>query len=287
LSIDPDSGFVQITLKSPAGFTIMEITNTGSLTLMDAARMDGTLGEIFLGGHNKTGKIVLMDGQGNNRMVLDAAQTYVACGGQGHDGGFALFPAAATSLVDWKQATVTVNGQAAALGLGGAGTNGSILLVDHNGKNSIRLDASTGDITLLNADCAEDFDLAEGEDDNIEPGTVVVLDENGRIRRSLEPYDSRVAGVLSGAGGFRPGLVLDHKKAKNVRLPVALMGKVFCKADAKYGPIRAGDLLTTSPTPGYAMKMMDRHRALGSVLGKALRPVETGRCLIPILVTLQ
>jgi hypothetical protein len=65
------------------------------------------------------------------------------------------------------------------------------------------------------------------------------------------------------------------------------MGKVFCQVDAGYGPVAAGDLLTTSPTPGHAMKARDRERAFGSVLGKALRPLSTGRGLVPILVTLQ
>jgi hypothetical protein len=65
------------------------------------------------------------------------------------------------------------------------------------------------------------------------------------------------------------------------------MGKVFCKVDASYAPIVVGDLLTTSPTGGYAMKAVDPLRAFGTVIGKALRPLQKGRGLIPILVALQ
>jgi hypothetical protein len=65
------------------------------------------------------------------------------------------------------------------------------------------------------------------------------------------------------------------------------MGKVYCQVDASYAPVASGDLLTTSPTSGHAMKAVDRGRAFGAVLGKALRPLPGGRGLVPILVTLQ
>jgi hypothetical protein len=70
-------------------------------------------------------------------------------------------------------------------------------------------------------------------------------------------------------------------------VPVALMGKVYCKVDASYGPIRVGDLLTTSATPGHAMRATDRGLAFGAILGKALAGLEGGQALVPILVTLQ
>jgi hypothetical protein len=57
--------------------------------------------------------------------------------------------------------------------------------------------------------------------------------------------------------------------------------------DARYGAIAVGDLLTTSPTVGHAMKAADPRRAFGAVLGKALRPMPSGRGLLPILIALQ
>jgi len=62
---------------------------------------------------------------------------------------------------------------------------------------------------------------------------------------------------------------------------------VFCKVDASYSPIDRGDLLTTSETPGHAMKAADPRLAFGAILGKALRPLVAGRGLIPVLVALQ
>lgn len=70
-------------------------------------------------------------------------------------------------------------------------------------------------------------------------------------------------------------------------MPVALLGKVYCKADAQLSPIEVGDLLTTSPTPGHAMKAENPLAAFGSVIGKALAPLKGGQGLIPILIALQ
>src|SRR5262249_55713580 len=135
-----------------------------------------------------------------------------------------------------------------------------------------------------NADCAEDFELS---DNSADPRTIVVIDDGGMLKPSTEAYDKRVAGVISGAGGYKPGIVLDRQEPSTTPRPVALMGKVYCKADAQYGSIDVGDLLTTSPTAGHAMEASDPGRAFGAVIGKALQPLPTGAGLVPILVTLQ
>lgn len=142
----------------------------------------------------------------------------------------------------------------------------------------------TGDVLLSGADCAEHFDV--GDANLPEPGTVVVIDENGALRESSHAYDKKVAGVVSGAGEYRHGIVLD-KRPEEGRIPVALVGKVFCKVSGEFSPVAVGDLLTTSPTPGYAMKAVDPARAFGAVLGKALNPLHSGLGLVPVLVTLQ
>jgi hypothetical protein len=143
----------------------------------------------------------------------------------------------------------------------------------------------TGDIFLQNADCAEDFDIATL--DGIEPGSVMVIGHDSALRQSEEAYDKRVAGVVSGGGDYKPGIVLDRRAPGQNRKSIALLGKVYCKADASRAPIEVGDLLTTSPTPGHAMKATDQAQAFGAVIGKALRPLREGQGLIPILVALQ
>jgi hypothetical protein len=145
----------------------------------------------------------------------------------------------------------------------------------------------TGDIKLLGGDCAEDFEVAADCEDLIVPGVVVVLGPEGSLRHSTSAYDKRVAGVVAGAGGLRPGIILDRRSDRSRRLPVALVGKVSCNVDADYGDVEVGDLLTTSDTPGHAMKASDPSRAFGAVIGKALGSLRSGRAIIPVLVCLQ
>ena len=65
--------------------------------------------------------------------------------------------------------------------------------------------------------------------------------------------------------------MLDKRASDDCRVPIALVGKVYCKVDAQYAAIGIGDMLTSSPTPGHAMKVSEQHRAFGAILGKALK----------------
>jgi hypothetical protein len=154
------------------------------------------------------------------------------------------------------------------------------LILDHGGNLRV-----AGDILLTGADCAEKFAVDDLGD--VHPGQVLVIDSGQRLRPCTEPYDNRVAGVVSGAGDLRAGIVMAADQRHHDHVPVALTGRVYCQADADYAPIGAGDLLTTSPSAGYAMKASDRRKSLGAILGKALNPLSHGRTLIPVLVALQ
>ncbi len=123
----------------------------------------------------------------------------------------------------------------------------------------------------------------------LEPGTVVVVDArvaNG-VRPSSAAYDVGVAGTVSA----QPGVLLGERGP--TKSLVAQSGRVRVKVDARYGAIKAGDLLVTSPTPGHAMvskpvkvKGAAMHRP-GTILGKALEPLAQGRGEILVLLTLQ
>jgi hypothetical protein len=182
-----------------------------------------------------------------------------------------------------------VGGEHKAGGTGVAGTSESGVGVFGKGGRLAGLFQGdvevSGDIRLTNADCAEDFTVCYTE--AVEPGTVMVLGSDGLLNESRRPFDRRVAGVISGAGNLKPGIVLDRQQASCNRWPVALLGKVYCKVDAQYSSIEVGDLLTTSPTAGHAMKVTDPPRAIGAVIGKALRSLSSGQDLIPILIALQ
>ncbi len=141
----------------------------------------------------------------------------------------------------------------------------------------------TGDIRLTSADCAEDFEVAEGS----EPGEVMVLTHTGMLEPSVKAYDKKVVGVISGAGSYKPGIILDKQNNSDNRKPIAMMGKVYCKVDATSSSIETGDMLTTSDISGYAMKASDPFKAFGAVIGKALGSLKEGKGLIPILIARQ
>ena len=52
------------------------------------------------------------------------------------------------------------------------------------------------------------------------------------------------------------------------------------------GALRAGDLLVTSATPGHAMKA-GPNAPTGTVIGKALEPLESGTGMVKMLVMLR
>jgi hypothetical protein len=150
----------------------------------------------------------------------------------------------------------------------------------------------TGDIRLLGpgpGDIAELFAIDGTDADSAQratPGTVMSADDDGTIKPSSRGYDRRVVGVLAGAGPYRPGLILEPDTGAAAQ-PIAMIGRVQCKADASFGAIDVGDLLTTSPHAGFAMKAEDPVRAFGAVIGKALGRLADGQALVPVLVTLQ
>jgi len=136
------------------------------------------------------------------------------------------------------------------------------------------------------ADIAEPFKLSSGD---IPKGAVVVIDEQnpGHLKLSTASYDTRVAGVVSGANGIKPGISLHQEGVVEGGENVALSGRVYVQADAATGAIKPGDLLTTSETPGHAMKVLDHTKAQGAILGKAMSSLKEGKGTVLMLVTLQ
>jgi hypothetical protein len=148
---------------------------------------------------------------------------------------------------------------------------------------------SCSSITILGgADLAEPFEISTPGNE-VPQGAVLVIDEEipGHLKMSDRPYDTRVAGVVSGANGINPGIQMQQQALLEGGRNVALTGRVYVQADASGGPIKPGDLLTTSSTPGHAMKVSDHVRAQGAILGKAMTGLKEGRGLVLVLVSLQ
>jgi hypothetical protein len=175
--------------------------------------------------------------------------------------------------------------------------NNEIIARNNGSSSNLWLNKDSGNVIMPvlqitgGSDLSEQFEI-QGNQANLlpSPGMVVCIDPEhpGKLIVSTKAYDRTVAGIISGAGGIKPGMLMGQSdSASDGWYPVALVGRVYVWADASYGSIEPGDLLTTSDTPGHAMKVTDYERAKGAIIGKAMSSLEEGRGLILVLVSLQ
>jgi hypothetical protein len=137
-------------------------------------------------------------------------------------------------------------------------------------------------------------DLAENyfSDMDLEAGDVVSFDpKEDKIVLSSQPAERFVCGVISTAPGF---LLNANPAERNGKwYPLALTGRVPCKVTDENGPIRRGDLLSSSSLPGYAMKAKpilvsgEVIYPAGTIIGKSMDDLESGQGLVDIFVCLR
>lgn len=141
----------------------------------------------------------------------------------------------------------------------------------------------------VHSDLAEPFELTDK--DKLELGDVVEVDKEnkGHLRKTTTAY-ANAAGIISSKD--TAAMVIGYRKDGTNDKPLALRGRVLCKADASFGEIKPGDLLVSSPVPGYAMKASpvkeingQRLYGNGVIIGKALEPLKEGKGKILVLLT--
>jgi hypothetical protein len=233
-----------------------------------------------IGANGNEGDLIVRDGSGREVFHVDGSNAVLRIGTTGNEGDISVRDASNREVFQFDAGF-------AVLRVGAAGNEGDIIVRDDAGNESIHLNGGSGDIILRNADLAEQFEIAGAVE--AVPGTVMALASDGTLRPAAKAYDTCVVGVIAGGGRYRPGIVMDHRHAMpgGRRMPVAMVGKVGCRADARYGAIRVGDLLTSSPTEGCAMRAADPARAFGAVIGKALTPLADGVGMVEIVISLQ
>jgi hypothetical protein len=135
-------------------------------------------------------------------------------------------------------------------------------------------------------DLAEPFQISGNA---IPKGSLVIIDEEheGKLKLAAQEYDTRVAGIISGANGVNPGISLHQEGVMEGGENVALSGRVYALADASNGAIKPGDLLTSSSTSGHVMKVTDHTKAQGAIVGKAMSALKQGKGMVLVLVALQ
>ena len=253
----------EIDVNNDAGANVVRMQsnadNGGVLQLFD----DGANQALQLTANNEGnaeggGEIIVYDGSGAPRIRIEAEEN----GTNGAASTIKLYNSVGTKTIEFD--------------------------ANHNGTDEGRVITQALEITG-GADLSEQFSISS-EDGEVESGMVVVIDPSrpGDLTLSTRAYDPTVAGVVSGAGGVRTGMLMGQRGSEaDGDVPVALTGRVYCWVDASYGAVQPGDLLTTSDTPGHAMRVEDAGRSHGAILGKAMTALTEGRGLVLILVSLQ
>ncbi len=149
---------------------------------------------------------------------------------------------------------------------------------DFHGRVNLKGDGKTQEFP---GGIVELFEVDDAE--FVTPGDLLVASENGNsvLSRSKKGYNPAVIGIVSG----NPYLAVNNSGKEEKIYPVALSGKVLCRIDARNNPVKPGDLIVASDTPGCGMKgKIDSFNKVGTVIGKALDSLDEGIGLVPVFI---
>ncbi|MDE0058151.1 MAG: hypothetical protein OXI22_05215 [Defluviicoccus sp.] len=152
--------------------------------------------------------------------------------------------------------------------------SGGLYVTDGEGNRAVVLSGiKNGARIFVNGrnihDYAEILELADRE--GIGAGSVVAWDARALGLVPASASNCRlVVGVISGAGGLRPGMVIGSREDGTSDFPVSMSGLVHVRVNGEGGAVRPGDLLSPSKVPGVGMRADDP--LPGTVFGKALAP---------------
>jgi hypothetical protein len=155
--------------------------------------------------------------------------------------------------------------------------NGSGLIVANkdirngqaNGVGNIGTVGGFFNTIFAKATSAQYADLAEMyvADADYPPGTVVEFGGEQEITISSSSHSTAVAGIVS----TNPSYLMNSTQQGEHVLPIALTGRVPCRVQ---GPVRKGDVLVASSTPGVAQRIGMNWQP-GCVVGKSMAVINT------------
>ena len=100
--------------------------------------------------------------------------------------------------------------------------------------------------------------------EKVKKGEIVSIVGDDKLGKSNQSYDENLIGVVSSKRTCTFHLGDESPLYKDtVRLPIALVGKVFLKVNNERGPIKIGDTITSSSSPGIGMKAVDAGKIIG------------------------
>jgi len=275
-------------IRFPDG-TLQTTAFTGGLTLPFSGTnsSNNTAFEVMSTGTGSAGFFKIVNSSNSSNAVLaetngSGSAVFANTTGSGRSGFFRIDNAANNNAALFAETKGTgpallaqTSGVGNALVANHIGASGNIAVFQSNSANTARIDRSgkgffNGGTQTGGADVAEAFEV-ENKINDYSPGEVLVISTNNdrRVEKCRAPYSTLVIGVYA----TKPGVLLSERDIEadlSDTIPVGIVGVIPTKVSGENGPIRRGDLLVTSSTPGHAMKGTDRERMFGATLGKAL-----------------
>ena len=150
----------------------------------------------------------------------------------------------------------------------GINTTSPTQLLDVRGNINV-----SGDIYTYGADFAEMMNSNE----SLEPGDVVCFAGGYQVRKCSQRSEGAVMGVVS-----TDETIAGNWENAGSGYPIGIVGIVPTKI---VGPIKIGDILTTSSVEGFAEKASIED--FGAIIGKAMDNCEENICKINVLVGLK
>lgn len=277
-------------LGDAASFTISNASNTAT-ALYAESKGTGPAANFKINNTASPGAAILAETNGDANSVGIVALN----SGQGYAGKFEIWNASSTG----NALKASTDGTGTSLEVNHLGTSGEIAVFQSDGVNVARIDKAgvgyfNGGTVSSGADLAEAFDV-EGLRASYEPGDVLVISETSdrSVEKSNTANSTRVVGVYA----TKPGVLLTEKDIDtdlSEMVPMGVVGVIPTKVSGENGPIKRGDLLVTSSTPGHAMKAqpieINGHTFYpsGIILGKALENFDgSGTGLIKVMVNVK
>jgi hypothetical protein len=244
------NGTTTIDIQTPSGNANITVGATSNVAVFSTsgANISGTLGvtgnitgsNLSVSTGNITGGNLILSGAIEDSAQLDIRTT-------ASNGNIVLTPNGTGVIVVARD---IVNGQA-------------------NGVGNIGSATTYFNTIFAKATSAQYADLAEMyvSDQAYAPGTVVEFGGEHEITISSSSHSTAVAGIIS----TNPSYLMNSAQTGEHVLPVALTGRVPCRVQ---GPVRKGDVLVASSTPGVAQRIGMNWQP-GCILGKAMEVIES------------
>lgn len=259
---------------------VAKLTSLNSAGVGLSVTVDSTAKAMILDNQNSNGVIASLRNNGTSRF-------YVQSNGETHMSGYANGLYGATIQVE------NTGSGGIAINASNDSTDTTLVVTNDGTGDLIRAFSTAGDLEFQvqnDGDVKADGTFSGGGADFAEmvpvrepgltPGDVVALAADGRLVRTTFAEQGSVVGVVSTKPGYLSDFFEDVPAEQKV--PLAVVGIVPVKVTASAGPIRPGDMLTPSQIPGTAMRAF--HPPVGTVIGKAMQPLEAGEGVILALI---